>query len=420
MKDKKILQERVRNSWTNTWVKGSEIAPNPWLVYISPTNVCNQSCAVCALRDHNVKSNGFMTEKLFKSIVDQLFPETQRVYLMKQGEPLLHPKICDFAEYLKSKRPDIEIAIHTNATMLTKEVSDRLVKTVDFLTFSIHTIREENYQNVHGGNFHLKDVIENCQYFLKKRSESQRNIKVYVDYVKQNRNKDETSEEIIKTFNQLFPDTNIGIHNVFSFQNAIEEGVTVSTKKIDEKLLPRCIFPWIALTILHDGEIGYCITEPREKVSLGNVQENSLKEIWNNDNFKEFRLNMKNGDYSALHKKEILCRDCSWLWSMEKIHKHLIIDRDKIHNNEIITKLENSKDQIVLSYIDLLKGNFSDAKNRMNEIDTQNNENDVKFIANYIDDYHKMWENHDVWEQICKMNNEDYEKFNEVEYVEDE
>jgi len=60
MKDKNILQEKVKNSWTNTWVKGSEIAPNPWLVYISPTNVCNQSCAVCALRDHNVKTQKFV------------------------------------------------------------------------------------------------------------------------------------------------------------------------------------------------------------------------------------------------------------------------------------------------------------------------------------------------------------------------
>jgi len=55
-----------------------------------------------------------------------------------------------------------------------------------------------------------------------------------------------------------------------------------------------CIFPWIHQHITTSGDVLPCCTA-NYKTPLGNVKNNSIEEIWNNENFKKLRLNMLNG-----------------------------------------------------------------------------------------------------------------------------
>ncbi len=55
-----------------------------------------------------------------------------------------------------------------------------------------------------------------------------------------------------------------------------------------------CIFPWIHQHITTSGDVLPCCTA-NYKTPLGNIKNNSIEEIWNNENFKKLRLNMLNG-----------------------------------------------------------------------------------------------------------------------------
>jgi MoaA/NifB/PqqE/SkfB family radical SAM enzyme len=418
----KKLKRAVSNSWTVSWIKGDEIAPHPWLAYINPTNVCNQNCRTCALRTHGIKKKGYMDDGLFKSIVDQLFPEVQRVYLMKQGEPLLHPKITRFAQYLKEKRPDIEIAMHTNASMLTREKADALSTCMDFLTISIHTARRERYKTIHGGKTSFDQVIANFSYFVEKCHAGGRHVKLYLDYVRQRENQDESESEIIETFKKLLPDVNIGIHNVFSFQNTIDEGKTTAHTLLSERDMPICFFPWVALCVCHDGNISYCITEPIEEASLGDAKNQSLKDIWNGHAFQLFRRKIREGRLSSLKGDKMLCRECSWLWSLERIHHHLVLERDEIANRHLIGQVDfENPDVHPLSraYALFLKGKIDLAETEALrcKVSGSDEAEEMDYLLDLIYGYRALWKNRELWRKTCTKVGEKYEEFNNVIYT---
>ena len=50
-----------------------------------------------------------------------------------------------------------------------------------------------------------------------------------------------------------------------------------------------CISPFSTLEILYDGTVPLCGCDYKPTVVLGNVKNNSLKEIWNNEKFKQMR-----------------------------------------------------------------------------------------------------------------------------------
>lgn len=64
-----------------------------------------------------------------------------------------------------------------------------------------------------------------------------------------------------------------------------------------------CILPWIHLNVNPNGNVyPCCIVDWRENV--GNVKDNSLEEIWNNDTMKQIRQHMMKG------KQHSLCSKC--------------------------------------------------------------------------------------------------------------
>jgi radical SAM protein with 4Fe4S-binding SPASM domain len=75
-----------------------------------------------------------------------------------------------------------------------------------------------------------------------------------------------------------------------------------------------CILPWIHFALMPSGEVYSCCRTDFKK-PLGHFKSNSLQEIWNNEEFKHLRLEMKE------NKKISACQDC---YNQEKVgHKSL-------------------------------------------------------------------------------------------------
>ena len=252
-------------AWSN---RKNTVDQEPWLVYIGITNACNYRCLVCARKDVMRKEVGMMDFTLFTEIVDKLPEGVRRIYLMKQGEPLLHPKLPEMLKYLKGKRPDIEVALHTNAAKLNRELSKTIVMYVDFLAVSIFSIYPDTYKRVHGAdNFDL--VIKNVKKFLKVKEEIQNDVKMYVDYVRQNDNVRETDEQVFNFFESEFPGFSVGIHWCANFLGFGEQGHLVIYDRLPYDQFPTCVFPWVSFTICWDGLVDYCFVDPEEKYFLG-------------------------------------------------------------------------------------------------------------------------------------------------------
>ena len=70
-----------------------------------------------------------------------------------------------------------------------------------------------------------------------------------------------------------------------------------------------CILPWIHLHVAQNGRVSPCCNNKR---FLGNVQEQSIKDIWNGKKFEEIREQFKN---------DIPDKRCTHCYNIEKSGK---------------------------------------------------------------------------------------------------
>jgi MoaA/NifB/PqqE/SkfB family radical SAM enzyme len=80
--------------------------------YINITNKCDYKCPFCCMYSSPDK-NSFMSFDILYNIIEKL--ERPTVIQLEGGEPLLHPNIILFLEYLASKELVSKIVIDTNA-----------------------------------------------------------------------------------------------------------------------------------------------------------------------------------------------------------------------------------------------------------------------------------------------------------------
>ena len=76
--------------------------------------------------------------------------------------------------------------------------------------------------------------------------------------------------------------------------------LSMSTKSDKNELLNKskhfCMLPWVHMHILPSSAVTPCCVWPYRE-PLGNLKDNSLKEIWNNDQYKDLRLKMLKDEY---------------------------------------------------------------------------------------------------------------------------
>jgi radical SAM protein with 4Fe4S-binding SPASM domain len=291
------------------------------------------------------KEIGFMDIKLFKKIIDDLPTETEQVYLHKQGESLLHPQISEMMKYIKDKRPGIQVKLNTNGSKLTTDLMKSIVKYLDVLTISIWSIRPETYHKLHGRD-KLSKVMDNLRELLSIRENEKSEMEIWIDYVNQEGNCDESEEEVINFFkNAGYEDVTIAFYWAFSFLGFGAEGNYEINKKLNYEKFPLCIYPWVSFTITWDGKVDYCFVEPREDVFLGDLNTENFASIWNNEKYVKFRKSLIEKKFDELEKQNMFCKYCTFIWSShaQSIGVNKEEARCELENKEILEKYLNKE-----------------------------------------------------------------------------
>jgi MoaA/NifB/PqqE/SkfB family radical SAM enzyme len=139
-------------------------ATNLAKVYIEATNACNLQCRTC-IRNSWDESTGRMSMETFGRIVEGLkgFPSPPSVFFGGFGEPLFHPSIVDMVAAVKGIGSKVELI--TNATLLAREMSERLVDAgLDGIWISLDGARPESFADVRLGAA-LPEILENATGF---------------------------------------------------------------------------------------------------------------------------------------------------------------------------------------------------------------------------------------------------------------
>ena len=294
-----------RNKWTVN-PKNFIVNDAPLHLDIEPTNACNLKCPMCPrtvlLNDENTNSNfhiGSMNMNTFKRIIDEAVDiGVYSVKLNWLGEPLVHSNIVDMVAYAKEKGI-IDVMFNTNAVLLTEDISRRLIEAgLDKIFFSFDSPLKEKYEQIRiGAKF--EDTLNNIIGFTKIRTEMRKiHPLTRVSMVLMESNRGEYDEYI-----RIFQDI---VDTVAYVEYRDPAGNEIDETKVYEQGF-ACSQLWQRMFIAWDGEVIPCCIDSQRESVMGNINKDTIKDIWNNEVYSKIRKLHKSGMCFEMD----LCRKCA-------------------------------------------------------------------------------------------------------------
>lgn len=301
----------------------------PLMIQIFPIYACNFHCEFCI---HGLKKSqhGFISEQiemdmdLYKKVIFDLQKSGEKIKMLRFaaiGEPLLHPDIIEMIKIAQEAHIAESVDIVTNASLLTKDLSDGLIKAgLSRLRISIEGLNNQDYAKRCKANIDFDNMVNNIQYFYEHKTDTTVYIKI-IDYMLK------TKEEE-KKFYQIFEpiSDSIAIEHLTPTIDEIDYGIMSNGMKLDkgqngDKLLEAsvCPQPFYMLQVNPDGNVVPCCSMTYPQI-LGNIKSCSVQEVWEGKEYNNFRRKLLVSREAAGK----VCKECS-LYRYD-LHKEDVID----------------------------------------------------------------------------------------------
>ena len=288
----------------------------PISMSIEPTTACNLGCPECpsGLKSFNRPTGNLKWENL-ENWMREWRRHLIHLNFYFQGEPFIHPQILQMVELAKQNK--IYTAISTNGHFFSDKVVgqlvdsglDRLIISMDGFSQGVYEQyrRNGNVEQVKAGIERLLTARRNAkagpfvilQVLVVKPNEKEvRQIKEWAEGVG-------VDEVRLKTAQLYFPSENHPLmpeHSEYRRYEPNDKGEW----KIKNDMGNHCWRMWSGCVITWDGRVVPCCFDKDAKYDMGNLNENTLPEIWANPSYRDFRKKVLMG------RKEIdICSNCS-------------------------------------------------------------------------------------------------------------
>lgn len=312
---------QARRAWTP---HGDMAAlPFPRLVQLQTLNACQAACVMCpwpVFRD--VFPRGRIDDALFERIAAEVAadPHATTFVPMLQNEPFLDKRLFErIARFRALAGARVEVELVTNGAFLTDETIDRIREVrLDVLDVSLDALHRETYARIRKG-LDYDAVLAGVERLLAARLPHTR---VFVRLVRQAENAAE-----VRQFVRSWQARGVGVF-VYTANNRAgavdgwDDGVGYREEAASRPVqLARaagraalrqyvggcCPVPFSTANVLHDGTLLLCVHDWGRKVTLGNVRDASIAELWNGPRMREIRELVTRRRYDQVAP----CRDCT-------------------------------------------------------------------------------------------------------------
>lgn len=276
------------------------------------SSFCNLSCLECPSGSGSLtRPRGFMDPLLYKRIVEEAGPWLFRLNLYFQGEPMMHPDFFSFIE----KHGSYKLVVSTNGHFLDGGNPGKLAaSSLDELIVSIDGMDQATYSDyrqggdlnrvirgirdtaeaIKGSNSHLKLVL---QYLVNRLSERQ--------IPEAERLAAETGARLSLKSMQVYDMASVPYwmpsQGRFRRYREIRGGYTIKSRLPDS-----CIRMWFNPVVTWDGLVLPCCFDKNAEYVMGDLNNRSMREIWNGTEFMKFRKAVLSG------RKDLkMCRNCT-------------------------------------------------------------------------------------------------------------
>jgi MoaA/NifB/PqqE/SkfB family radical SAM enzyme len=323
----------------------------PVCLYLEVTNRCNLLCETCPRTFEALEPAADMSWALFTRIVDQV-PDVARVVLHGVGEPMLVKSLPRMIRYLKDR--GVYVLFNTNGTLLTPKQRRPLIDTdLDELRVSLDAANAASFIAVRGKNF-FDRIVRNVREFtaLQRDTGATRpRVSLWLTGLKETIEQlpafvrladmmgvrevylqrlvfDEPGYGLARAGSSLFEGLraeesraiedatllarDLGI--ALDASGATEPGLSLK-RQDDPQPWSACRRPWSLMYFTAHGRALPCCIAPFSargyaNYTLGDATQQTLREIWNNSAYQQFRGELLSD------KPPKPCMNCGLRWSL--------------------------------------------------------------------------------------------------------
>jgi len=301
-------QERVLS-----WKKGEHI--HPIYVEMSPTSVCNYKCSFCAL-DFIQRGKSLCLEVVKKSVGEMAKLEVKSIMFAGEGEPLLNKEFESMAFYTKTQ--GIDVALTTNGSMLSEDISYELLPIMSWIKVSLNSIVPSTFAkmsglNINNGKVVLAQVMANIYKAVTIRDKMRHPCSIGIQMLVTEENLQDVDFTIVmarelgvdyivlKQHSQhpasINKTVSVGYHSYF-----INDYTRYSTDKFqviqrsphdDRRSYDKCYALPFWSYVASDGNVWACSSHmPDERFIMDNIYQQEMKDIWSKKNYERVQNNI--------------------------------------------------------------------------------------------------------------------------------
>lgn len=270
----------------------------PFALNLETTNACNFKCRMCPVSfdDYEQAVGGIATiplariERLFDEIAGWSPLKVLRVH--SEGEPLVNKDIAAVVRAANDRRIAERVELTTNGSALTERAAAALIDAeLTYLRVSVYGATDERHRFVTQSKIPVERIRKNVQAMRRLRDERGRALPWI--YVKMLDSKDERE-------NQAFFDAYRPIADEVELEQPMDWnsfdsrdliGAAYLSNKPSAKQATRqvCAYPFYSLVIKANGDVVACCVDWNKLTKVGNIHEQTLREIWRGAELRAFR-----------------------------------------------------------------------------------------------------------------------------------
>lgn len=332
-------------------------------LYIEPTSYCNLQCKMCFRNTWFDENFCELDYNVFDTLLDTIPKETEKIFFGGMGEPLHHPRILDMITKCIERNYQVELL--TNGSLLSMELSSQLIDLgLHRLWISMDIIEPDTNNDL--GHPLYEEMISQIRIFNKLRHQKKSKIQLGITFVATKSNVSQLGK--LPLFLSKYSVDEVNISNMYPsdfetqketlYERTVDLSIGSTTfssnrpivklpymdfhleevkkgfdglmSKMNFKLhlsgqeLTRksqeCPFVTEGITFIRsDGNVSPCmellhngttvIGNTERKVfhhSFGSVKEQGLEDIWNSQEYKDFRERVMEFSFSPC----MICGHC--------------------------------------------------------------------------------------------------------------
>ncbi len=300
-----------------SWL-ASTLSGRPFVLGLPPaigvelTNNCNLACPGCSTGSGLLsREKGFMDEGLFEKVMDEISSYLLTISLYFQGEPMLHPRFFSFLNRCRG----IYSIVATNGHYIDDENAERLLSSgLRKLIISIDGADQETY-STYRINGRLEKVISGLEKLRTARLRQHSGLKVVIQFLVNRHNEHQIGEmkRIAGEYNATLKLKSMQLTGTLDPEEWIPaDGQFSRYENRDGKYIIRnrlpdyCARLWFNPVITWDGKVIPCCFDKDAGHAMGDLKEDSFRDIWDGPRYRIFRKSILSGR-AAID----ICRNCT-------------------------------------------------------------------------------------------------------------